>query len=109
MDLFREAILSNTTMSSISYCKAVTGRGQTAVNGKGHDEGQESKYSTALKTHFVQRSVITISERHMNFVFTDSFLSKPCAGNASSTIIAASSNIWSTPQQLIPEKIFDDG
>lgn len=36
-------------MSSISYCKAVTGRGQTPVNGKGHDEGQNSESSTALK------------------------------------------------------------
>lgn len=40
MDLFREAILNETTMSSISYCKAVTGCGQMAVNGKGQDEGR---------------------------------------------------------------------
>lgn len=40
MDLFKEAILKETTMSSISYCKAVMGCGQIAVNGKGQDEGR---------------------------------------------------------------------
>lgn len=41
IDLFREAILNKTTMSSISYCKAVTGGGQTPVNAKGQEEGKE--------------------------------------------------------------------
>lgn len=57
MDLFRVAILNNTTVRSISYCKAVTGSGQTPVNGKGQDKGKGSNiltvqkyfYSTVLK------------------------------------------------------------
>lgn len=45
----------------------------------------------------------------MNSAFIDSFFRKSCTSQESSAIITASSNIWSTPQQLIPEKIFDDG
>lgn len=48
MDLFREAILNKTT-SSNSYCKAVTGSGQTPVNGKGQDEGRRVKLENKSK------------------------------------------------------------
>lgn len=49
MDLFREAILNKTTMSSISYCKAVTSSGQTLVNGKGQEEGRRRKCKNMSK------------------------------------------------------------
>lgn len=45
--------MKNTTISSISYCKAVRARGQMAVNGKGQAEGRTTHarfhpYSTTL-------------------------------------------------------------
>lgn len=58
MDLFSLAILNKTTMSSISYCKAVTGSGQTLVNGKGQEEEQEKKKK--FKTRAVTRYSILL-------------------------------------------------
>lgn len=83
IDFFRDAILKNTTISSISYCKAVMGSGQTAVNGKGQ--------AKARRAHW--RSLLFFNWHHWACC-TSVILKK--LKNASILLRPASADIWST-------------
>lgn len=54
IDLFRQAILNKTTISSIAYCKTVTSGGQTPVNAKGQEDARRQTFAASnLKSKYI--------------------------------------------------------